>query len=448
MKIKKPDLPVIQAPTLWPKGLTPLPFQLEGLRFVLARLSKHRAAYLAADPGLGKTISACLLTSAFRQSKPTPLKVCYICPPSLPANVQAEFKKWGHKNNMPVIISESDLQRRHLDDDGVWVSDIAPIKADLVFVDEVHRYKNEKALRTAGLFQILRKAKKIVFLSGTPLPNSRPVELWSIVSRYAPDVFGREFFPYGKAFCGARKVDIGGGRMRWKFDGFTNRALYRRRLFKSFMCRQKKELLDLPEKREGILTLGDDIPPIIGKLEKTVLDAFTKSDLLEGKIISATGDMQLHFAKYMRLLGEEKLKHLYPFIEHLVYETKENVILFAHHKSVIEGLATFLAQMKPIVITGATPVKARHGMVQRFQNGKTRFAIMNLTAGGIGWNMTNADRVLLIEPSWRDGDNVQGGDRAHRIGRKKPVLVQYVVLKDSFDAKRMSVILRKRQGAV
>ena len=62
--------------------------------------------------------------------------------------------------------------------------------------------------------------------------------------------------------------------------------------------------------------------------------------------------------------------------------------------------------------------------------------------------MTAADRVLMIESSWRPGDNEQAGDRAHRIGRKKPVLLQYVVLKDSFDAKRTSKILRKRKLAV
>lgn len=438
VKLKKPESPAFQVPrALWPEGLTPFPFQLEGLVFLIARLSKHRAAYLAADPGLGKTISACLLTSAYRRSLATkPLKICYVCPPSLTANVQAEFEKWGHKNNMPIIVVDSKLAKA------------TPIRADLAFVDEAHRFKNEKTYRTQGLLKLLSDVPHVVFLSGTPTPNNRPVELWTILKHFAPDVFGTQFWPYGKRYCGAHQVEIGHGRKRWQFDGFTNRAAFKKRLFDSFMCRQKKTLLDLPEKREGLLTVGETIPPILGKLEQKVLDTYTKEDLYTGKFIVQAGKTDLHLGEYMRMLGQEKLKHVLPFLEHLLLDTKENIIIFAHHRAVIESLSVALANFQPIVIAGHVPTKARHGLVQRFQSGKTRVAIMNIVAGGIGWNMTRADRVLFVEFSWRDGDNEQGGDRAHRIGRKNPVLVQYVVLKDSFDAKRMSIVLRKRQGAV
>lgn len=412
-------------------GLTPFPFQLEALAFLQNRLESHRAAYLAADPGLGKTIVACLLASELR-----PKRICYVCPPSLRANVEAEFKKWGHSHRMPEIVSDSTL------------ADAAPTDAELVFVDEAHRFKNEKAQRTVGLLTLTSKAKYVVFLSGTPMPNSRPVELWSILRHYAPDVFGTNFFSYGQSFCGARQVSIGRGQKRWQFDGFTNKAAFKAKLFKSFMLRQKKDLIDLPEKREGLLTVGEGIPPIIGRLEQKVLEAYTKEDLLEGKLAKAAGKPALHLSEYMRLLGEEKLQHVFPFLEHLLLETKENVIVFAHHKKVIADLARFLAQFNPVVIAGDVPTSARHALVERFQKGETRVAIMNIVAAGVGWNMTAADRVVFVEFSWRDGDNQQAGDRAHRIGRTKPVLVQYVVLKDSFDAKRMSVVLRKRHGAV
>lgn len=430
MKTKKVGpTPAVAAPH--PKGLAPFPFQLDAHHRVTNRLLTHRASYLAADPGLGKTILACLISNSRNSSKSKPLKVLYVCPPSLVSNVQAEFEKWG-LHSAPRIVGDTALAK------------LGPVEADLAFVDEAHRFKNEKAQRTKALFRVLSKVPKIVFLSGTPMPNNRPVELWTILKHFAPDVFGTQFFPYALKYCGAHKTPWG-----WKFDKFTNKEDFKARLFKSFMVRQKKALLNLPPKREGLLTVGEGVPPIIGNLEAKVLKAYSKEDLLEGRLAKREGKAALHLSEYLRLLGPEKLKHLYPFIDHLIYDTTENVLFFAHHKAVIEALAQYLSQFKPVVITGATPVKKRHALVQQFQAGKTRFGILNIVAGGIGWNMVNADRVLMVEFSWRDGDNTQAGDRADRIGRtKSSLLIQYVVLKDTFDAKRMGVVLGKRHGAV
>lgn len=414
----------------WPKGLAPFPFQLAAVDFVLARHKSHQAAYYAADPGLGKTVMGILLTNRVGSAKP--LKVLYICPPSLTANVQAEIEKWSLIPRTSFrVVADTQLQN------------VTTECYDLVIVDEAHRFKNEKTIRTASLTNTLFWCDRIVFFSGTPMPNNRPIELWTILRNFANDVFGTEFFPFAKAFCGAHKTPWG-----WKFDRFTNKAAFRARLFKSFMLRHKKHLVDLPPKREGLLTVGEGLPPLIGKLESKILSEFSKKDLYEGRLTKAAGKKSLHLAEYMKLIGREKLRYFLPILEHLLYETKESILIFAHHKTVIDELAVFLANFRPIVITGATPKAARMGLVNDFQNGKTRVGILNIVAGGIGWNLTRADRVIMLEHSWRDGDNQQAGDRAHRIGRKKPVLVQYVVLKDSFDAKRMSIVLNKRRGAV
>ncbi len=417
-----------QSRPIWPKGLDPFPFQLDARRYAITRLKSHRAVYLALDPGLGKTIVSALLANTRQADRPR--KIVYICPPSLRPNVESEFKKWG-LSNPPTIIGDCDL------------ANAAPIRADVAFVDEAQRFKNEKAQRTAGLFQLLEGCRKIVFLSGTPMPNSRPVELWTILKTFAPDVFGTDFFSFARRYCGARKTHFG-----WKFDGFTNKAEFKAKLFKSFMLRQKKSLVQLPPLREGILTVGEKISPVISALETKILKHFTKEDLLEGRLTKLSGKAALHQSEYMRLLGGEKLKHIFPVIEHLIYDTDESFLIFAYHKTVIAGLEQFLANFHPIVISGKTPTKKRAAMIERFQSGKTRVGIMNTLSGGIGWNLTRCERVLLVEFSWRDGDNRQAIDRAHRIGLEHPVLAQYVVLKDSLDAKRLEVVLRKRRDAV
>jgi SWI/SNF-related matrix-associated actin-dependent regulator 1 of chromatin subfamily A len=349
----------------------------------------------------------------------------------LVANVKAEFTKWN-VNNIEVI-SDAKLHQR-----------VSSEPIAVLFVDEAHRFANEKSRRSKALYRIQIDAQYVVLMSGTPMPNSRPIELWPILKHFAPDVFRMSFWEYARKFC-----DMQQGPFGTSFDGFTNQAEFKARLYRSFMIRMDKRYLDLPEKREGLITVGDSMPPIVSRVEKEILKAYTKKDLTEKLIAQKEKVPELHLAKYLRLLGEYKLKWCYPIIDKILTETDEKLILFALHKDVIEALSQHCAQFQPIVLTGATPMKERKKLVDRFQDDPgCRLAIMNITVGGLGWNMTAADRVIFVEHSWRDGDNGQAGDRAHRIGRTKSVLVQYIVLKDSLDAHRMSVVLTKRQNAV
>lgn len=432
----KPSKTSLAQAQFWPEGLTPFDFQLRAVHFALQREN----TYLALDPGLGKTIIAALILNKLQETKPA--KAYFICPPFLTTNVDAEFSRWCLNKNL-FLIPDSMLAKKEV---------IAKIKDDfskfkgqkILFVDEAHRFKNEKALRSKALFMVARHFSRVVFLSGTPLPNSRPVEIWPIVSRFAPDVFGGNFFAYAKRYCGAFKDTFG-----WKFDGFTNKSEFKTRLTKSFMLRLRKDVLTLPDKIEGILTVGENLPPIVSGLERKILAHYTKEDLTESKIAETLGKGALHISEYLKHLGEYKLKYVFPYIEHLLYNTHENILIFAHHKQVIEQLSLWLKNFQPCIITGATPVKERDAIIKDYQNNRNRRVFIgNIQACGVGFTLTKATRVLFVEFSWRDGDNIQASDRAHRIGQNASVLVQYVVLKDSFDAKRMQILLTKRQNAV
>jgi SWI/SNF-related matrix-associated actin-dependent regulator of chromatin subfamily A-like protein 1 len=401
-----------------------LPHQREALSRARKRLENHRAVYLALDPGLGKTILALKLMKCYGVNR------VYIVPAGLKANVEAEIEKWGVKGVS--LISDTQL-------DSYWPPEVI----DCLVIDEAQRFSNPKSGRSVLMYRLAQRAAKVVLLSGTPAPNARPVELWPVLEAFAPELFKMKFFEFAKKYCAATKTPFG-----WKFSGFSNKQEFKERLYKSFMIRMKKDRLKLPEKREGILTVGDGIPAIVSKLEKALIKAHEK-DLLEGRILEESGVNAMHLSEYLKALGVYKLKYVYPHIDRILLDTDEKLLIFAQHKEVIDGLRTHLVQFNPIVITGSTPIKNRKPLVDAFQKDpKRRVAILNIIAGGIGWTLTEADRVLMVEFSWRDGDNTQASDRANRIGSTKPVLVQYVVLKDSYDAKRLGVVLNKRQHAV
>lgn len=413
------------------------PHQIEALNFALQNLRQNRPTYLALDPGLGKTIVAALISNEFWGAT-----IFYVCPPFLTTNTGAEFDKWTFEKNLFLIPDSMIAKPKML---SAFLAKMRESKDRILIVDEAHRFKNERTQRSRALFKnILPHFERVVYMSGTPLPNSRPRELWPILKNSAPWIFGKNFFHFGLKYCGGFRGEFG-----WCFDGFTNRKEFRARICKSFMIRMKKDVLDLPPKFEGLLTVGEGIPPVVSKVEKKILAYYSPEDLIEGEITRLQGKSALHLATYLRLLGEYKLKYVLPFIESLLDETSENILVFAVHKATIAGLAKALSKFDPLIITGDVPKEKRQDLVNEFQtNPARRLFLGNIQACGTGFTLTKAARVLFVEFSWVDGENSQAADRAHRIGQNKSVLVQYVVLKDSFDRRRMETLLRKRGLAI
>lgn len=417
----------------WPEGKEPYDFQLTALDFAVDHIDRGdcRSLYLNLEPGLGKTIVAALLTNYLNLRQHH--VVYYICPPFLAINTEAEFLAWGVQRNQFVIIPDTKLK----------TIELKPGPKTLI-VDEAHRFKNDKANRSLDLFAIAHEFKLVIFMSGTPMPNARPYELWPLLSRFAPRLFGQTFMPFGRRYCGGHKTRFG-----WDFRDFTNEAEFWERIG-PWMLRMKKEdvLKDLPAKREGLLTVGPGLPPTLSKLEKSVLKHFAPKDLMKTEIPLSKGQAAMHLIEYLKHLGELKVKYAFPYIESILFDTTENILIFAHHRHVIETLELWLKNFKPCVITGSTPPKKRQAIVDEYQQRPDRRVFIgNITAAGIGFTLTKATRVIFVEFSWTDGENSQAADRAHRIGQNETVLVQYVVLKDSFDRRRMEIILNKREKA-
>ncbi len=433
----------------WPKTETPKQHQITALEFVILNLEFDESAYLALDAGLGKTIVAAMLANFY-----SGYTVFYVCPPFLTTNTDEEFSKWCFNKKLYLIPDSTIWKKKQLKDFAEAVRKAG--RKSLLIVDEAHRFKNLQAVRVfrgGKEFTVFKPARagalfknifphfgKAVFMSGTPMPNSRAKELWPILEHAAPHIFGKKYFNFALKYCGAFKTEFG-----WNFDGFTNRKEFKARLTKSFMLRMKKDVLNLPKKHEGLLTVGKKLTPVISGLEKKILAQYSPEDLIEGEITKIAGATALHLSTYLKLLGEYKVKFVLPYIESLLNETEEKLLVFAVHKGAIASLEKGLRKYNPIVVKGGVPKKKRHAFVKEFQtNPERRLWIGQIEASGLGLTLTKATRAILVEFSWVDGANTQATDRMHRIGQKLECFVQYVVLKDSFDRTRMESLLKKR----
>lgn len=401
-----------------PRGFKLHSFQKEAIRFALSR----NRSYLGLDPGLGKTVCAAVITETLK-----PRVAIYICPPFLVSTVQEEFCKWAPTSQI-LICPDSKLKH--------FIGSTLPI--DLLIVDEAHRFKTDTSYRTKYLFETFTpRAKHMVFMSGTPMPNS-PIELFPILSNAAPECINfRNKFDYALRYCAAYKTHFG-----WDYSGHSHLDELRQNIMPKFMLRMKKEdvLKELPPKIESLVILESKMPARLARMDRELLKHFSPEDL--HKYLAPNG----HIATYRKELGIAKVPFAVSFIKSILEETEESILIFAIHKDVIHALDEELCTFMPYVVTGDTPMDERHRFVAEFQNSSHRRVFLgNIQACGTGFTLTKATRVIFVEFAWTPSDNDQASDRAHRIGQKDSVLVNFLVYRNSVDRAVLETILKKRE---
>lgn len=437
----------------WPENLTPREYQTKAAKFLVTR----KKAYANMDPGTGKSIVAALVINYFKKLSNHSARFLYICPPFLVENMKAEFERWvlGHhevstlgdnRATNILIIPDSMINKKEVQ---ALIADFASKKTDTVlFYDEAHRIKEASSLRSKAFYKnVLPLFERAYLMSGTPSPNSRPMELFAPLHYLAPSVIDfKNKFQFGVKYCAAFQ-----GTWGWDFSGASNTKELAERI-KAFMITMKKEdvLTELPAKTEEIIFIGNGMPKRLEKINKEILSCFSPDDLMKGRIANklSIDKKELHIATYRKELGAVKAEKSLEFIKHSLESSRESILIFAIHKETIAILKEGLEEFKPLVITGETRMIDRSKLVASFQAGESRVLIGNITAAGIGFTMTKATRVIFVEFSYVPAENLQAMDRAHRIGQHENLLVQYLVFKDSVDATVMQSILKKNKDAI
>ncbi|KFV49750.1 SWI/SNF-related matrix-associated actin-dependent regulator of chromatin subfamily A-like 1, partial [Gavia stellata] len=182
-----------------------MPFQREGVNFAILRNGR---LLLADDMGLGKTIQAICIAAYYRKEWP----LLVVTPSSVRFTWAEAFHRWlpslspGSTN---VIVTGKD---------NLTASLINIISFDLlskmdkqlkstfqvVIIDESHFLKNIKTARCRAAMPLLKAAKRVILLSGTPA-MSRPAELYTQIAAVQPAFFP-QFHSFGLRYCDGRKV--------------------------------------------------------------------------------------------------------------------------------------------------------------------------------------------------------------------------------------------------
>ncbi len=453
-KLMLKALPFPAGGLLVPKGLELLPFQNDlGVPFILT----HNRSYLAHQPGLGKTAQAVVAASS---GKPN-AKTLVIMPSFLKTTWAREITKWSHRDFPTIRIVPESIQQPTMNwgAEFILVSDamltkswvltaLSKIKFDFLFIDEAHRFKNPLAARTVALFGgrtergtalpgLIYNIERVSALSGTPMLN-KAIELWPILYAMAPETidfmsyqnFG---FKYGDAFQDERG--------RWHFTGSANEDDLKKKIMGTLMQRITKAdvLKDLPDKvREVVVVTKDTRSKDIVAMDRDACKYFGKGTF---EVPESLGT----YAIIRHETGLSKVAWVSKMVAEILFDDEnESIILFAHHRDVVQKLAQELIWYKPRIVQGGISPIVRTEIEDEFQSGKCRLIVGNIDAMNLGLTLTKATRVVFAEYAWTPALNEQAEDRAHRIGQKDSVFVQYVVLAGSMDEKILEVLLKKQ----
>ena len=439
---------VAATPPPAPEGLDYYPFQEAGV-WNLSEQIDHLGAVMCADEqGLGKTIQAVGVANVkgFK-------RIMVVGPASLRLNWIRELEKWHvHNPGIQAVMPGVKNFRPDRALSLVTSYDLAwklkkQYKPDYLIVDEAHHIKNPYAKRTqVVLGNAIEKwggfvqDTPTIFLTGTPLPNGRPNEIWPLLRRCVPDVIDRlGNRAFIQKFCTYYDDGYGGVVV----NGAKNtRELFLRLRGSGFMTRRlKKDVLkDLPAKRYKMVVFPANSKELRKALEKE--DRFSIAEINEngGSSLGVSGLPEVRHE-----MGLAKVPQALTYLRDFLIGGTAKAVIFCHHLSVMAELAAGLGEYNPLLFNGSTSPKRRQEIVDSFQTDPARRVFIGNAAAAEGITLTAAQDVFIIEPEWVPGQNDQRVDRLHRIGQEGSVLVHYIVVENSLDAKILGASEKKQR---
>lgn len=458
------------------------PYQWEGAEWLASR----ERALLADEPGLGKTAQI-IVGADLAKAK----QILVVPPASVRAVWDREFKifsMWGHDVTVfdsvekfkagpqrGVNVINYDLLTRGFNEKNFGFN--AYMKKwlepwwDLIAADEGHMMKERESLRTRAVLEnrgLHGRTDRLWIATGTPMPN-HPGELWTILAAMgATDLSYNEFI---NRYC--TFGDYGYSKNQPKgANPATEKEL--NQLLRSVMKRRYKALVmpqlppirvddfPLPEAKIKVEqffedALGDKSTTMrkIKEQEEFVTEVWQRAIGTGGKMsmmdmINVLESVGPSVALYRRWLGAVKATAFIPVLEdELKNKAVDKIVIFAHHKQVIQFLKTRLKEYNPQVIDGSSNAAGRQRAVETFQGDPSaRVFIGNTLAAGTGITLTAAHEVVVLEPDWVPANNAQAIMRCHRIGQKKPVRARFVRLADTLDDYISDTLARKTREIV
>ena len=314
-----------------------------------------------------------------------------------------------------------------------------------VILDEGHKIRNPDAQTTIACKRFGTPHR--IILSGSPIQNNLK-ELWSLFDFVYPGRLGT--LPI---FMEQFAVPITQGGYANASDVQVQIA-YRcasvlRDTIKPYLLRRMKEnvklTIKLPDKNEQVLFCR--LTSTQRKMYIDYLKSADVVDIVKGSTQMFVGLVNLRkicnhpdlFVEGHKLTGEEKRRKedfgyykragKMKVVACLLKEWRRQnhkVLIFTQGRQMLEILEKFLKEKEypHLVMDGSTSMNARPQLIRHFNTDPNIFVFLLTTrVGGLGINLTGADRIIIYDPDWNPSTDMQARERAWRIGQDRQVTI-------------------------
>ncbi|MCP2358937.1 superfamily II DNA or RNA helicase [Nonomuraea thailandensis] len=383
-------------------------YQAFGARFALVQ----ERVIIGDEMGLGKSIEAVAALAHLRAAGDTHFLV--VCPASVLINWVREIGSRSTLRAYPLHGPDRlAAQREWLRQGGVAVATLdglhrlegteAPL--GMLVVDEAHYVKNPETKRSRAVAAWCGRARRVLFLTGTPMEN-RVEEFRTLISYLRPDLA-----------AGLRSSDVVAGAQA-----------FRKAVAPVYLRRNQQDVLaELPERVEA-----DEWVEFSG----ADFEAYREA-------VAAGNFMAMRRAAYAEPATSAKLKRLLE----LVGDAEANglkVVVFSYFRSVLATVEAALDGRAHGPLSGDVTAERRQRMVDEFSAAAGHAVLLSqVQAGGVGLNLQAASVVILCEPQVKPSMEAQAAGRAHRMGQVRRVQVHRLLTVDSVDQRMLDILRRK-----
>lgn len=473
-------------------------YQKTGVRWLWELYSQQVGGIIGDEMGLGKTVQIISFLAGLHYSKMLTKPIVVVTPATVMKQWVNEFHRWWPPLRVSILHTSGsgmmDVRReRQIEDElesRVWsdskkrltkgekaakkivdrvVSEghvlvttysglqtyadlLIPLDWEYAVLDEGHKIRNPNTAITIYCKE-LRTANRVI-LSGTPMQNNL-TELWSLFDFVFPMRLGtlvnfRQQFEFpikqgGYANASNLQVETAMKCAETLKDTISAYLLQR---FKVDVA------ADLPKKTERVLFCK------LTKLQREAYENFLASE--EMKSILNGRRQVLYGVDILRKicnhpdLAEHKTLSIKPgynygsgtksgkmqVVKALLELWKKGghkTLLFAQHRIMLDILEKFVKSMSGFNyrrMDGNTSIKDRQDLVDEFNKDQDLHVFLLTTkVGGLGVNLTGADRVIIYDPDWNPSTDVQARERAWRLGQKRDVEIYRLMTAGTIEEK-------------
>ena len=472
-------------------------YQQTGVQWLWELYSQQVGGIIGDEMGLGKTIQIISFLAGLHYSGLLTKPVIVVCPATVMKQWVNEFHRWWPPLRVSILHTSGsgmlDVKREARIEDELEFEDYARDKtrskghkAAKRIVDKVVRDGHVLVTTYSGLqtyaelliptdweYAVLDEGHKIrnpntaitiyckelrthnrVILSGTPMQNNL-TELWSLFDFVFPMRLGT-LVNFRNQFETPIKMGGYANASNLQVETAMKCAETLKDTISPYLLQRFKVdvAADLPKKSERVLFCK--LTMLQRNAYEWFLDSEEMKSIMAGKRQALYGvDILRKICNHPDLVEHKTLSKKVGYaygqgnksgkmqvVKALLEMWKKRghkTLLFAQHRIMLDILERFVKGMEGFRyrrMDGSTNIKDRQDLVDEFNRDPNLHVFLLTTkVGGLGVNLTGADRVIIYDPDWNPSTDVQARERAWRLGQKREVEIYRLMTAGTIEEK-------------